>query len=163
MTVGGITVTAPSWFYANRQTVLTDSFGNPTTYSFQDQGGHWFTTASGGPGCVSCAVRGNNTNVGDGNGNVLTSTDDLSNTTTYTYDSANDMLTASKPLNVSTTATTSYTYNSFGEVLTMTDPSGNTTTNTYDPNGNLLTVTPPQPNSNTAASLTQFAYDPINS
>ena len=68
-----------------------------------------------------------------------------------------DMLTASKPLNVSTLATTSYTYNSFGEVLTMTDPSGNTTTNTYDPNGNLLTVTPPQPNSNTAASLTQFA------
>lgn len=57
-----------------------------------------------------------------------------------------------------TTATTSYTYNSFGEVLTMTDPLGNVTTNTYDPNGNLLTVTSPAPNGNTPASATQFQY-----
>lgn len=53
------------------------------------------------------------------------------------------MTSASKPLNVNTTATTSYTYNSFGEVLTMTDALGNTTTNTYDANGNLLTVSSP--------------------
>jgi RHS repeat-associated protein len=159
VTVGQITATAPSWFYANRQTVLTDSLGNQTAYSFQAQGGHWFTTASAGPGCVTCTVRGNITNVGDSNGNILTTTDDLSNTTTFTYDPANDMTSASKPLNTSTTATTSYTYNSLGEVLTMTDPLGNTTTNTYDANGNMLTVTAPQPDSNTPASVTQFAYD----
>ncbi len=159
VTVGGYTATSPSWFYVNRQTLLTDSLGNQTIYTFQAQGGHWFTQASSGPGCVSCSLRGNITNTGDTNGNVLTSTDDLSNTTTYTYDSNNDMTSASKPLNAGTTQTTSYTYNSFGEVLTMTDPLGNTTTNTYDPNGNLLTVTTPQPNGNTAASLTQFQYD----
>ena len=62
-------------------------------------------------------------------------------------------------MNVSTTATTSYTYNGFGEVLTMTDPLGNVTTNTYDAHGNLLTVTTPRPNSNTSASVTTFAYD----
>ena len=158
LTVGGLTATAPSWFYANRLTVLTDSFGNQTEYSFQVKGGHWLTTSSLGPGCVTCSVRGNITNTGDDNGNLLTTTDDLSNTTTYTYDSANDMTSASRPLNANTTATTSYTYNSFGEVLTMTDPLGNVTTNTYDASGNLLTVTSPQPNSNTAASVTQFQY-----
>jgi YD repeat-containing protein len=158
VTVAALTATAPSWFVINRQTILTDSLGNQTEYSFQDQGGHWFTSSSVGPGCVTCTLRGNITNTGDNNGNVLTTTDDLSNTTTYTYDSANDMTSASKPLNTNTTATTSYTYNTFGEVLTMTDPLGNTTTNTYDANGNLLTVTSPAPNPNTPASVTQFQY-----
>jgi RHS repeat-associated protein len=157
--VGGLAA-APSWFNVNRMAVLTDSFGNQTTYSFQDQGGQWLTMSSQGPGCVTCTVRGNNLYTGDSNGNILTWTDDLSNTTTYTYDSTNDMTSASKPLNANTTQTTSYIYNSFGEVLTMTDPLGNVTTNTYDPNGNLLTVTTPQPNSNTAASVTQFQYAP---
>jgi RHS repeat-associated protein len=65
----------------------------------------------------------------------------------------------SKPLDSTHTATTSYTYNSFGEVLTSTDALGKTTTNTYDPKGNLLTVTSPAPDANTAASVTQFQYD----
>jgi RHS repeat-associated protein len=159
VTVGGLIATAPSWFYANRGTVLTDSLGDQTTYNFQDQGGEWFTTASLGPGCVTCNVRGNIIRTGDANGNILTSTDALNNTTTYTYDSANDMTSASKPLNSNTTATSSYTYNSFGEVLTSTDALGNTTTNTYDAHGNLLTVTSPAPNGNTAASVTQFQYN----
>ena len=156
--VGGLTVTAPSWFIVNQVTQLTDSFGNQTDYSFSIQGGNWVTTASQGPGCSTCSVRGNTTNVLDHYGNLLTHTDDLNNTTTYTYDSSNDMTSASKPLNTSTTQTTSYTYNSFGEVLTMTDPLGNVTTNTYDAHGNLLTVTTPQPSGNTAASVTQFQY-----
>ena len=159
VTVGSVTATSPSWFYVNRETVLTDSLGNQTAYTFQSQGGHWFTQSSVGPGCATCSMRGNIVNTGDTNGNVLTFTDDLSNTTTYTYDSSNDMTSVSKPLNANTTQTTSYTYNSFGEVLTMTDPLGNTTTNTYDAHGNLLTVTSPQPNGNTAASVTQFEYD----
>jgi RHS repeat-associated protein len=103
-------------------------------------------------------MRGNILNLGDSNGNIISTTDDLNNTTTFTYDGSNDMTSASKPLNSNTTATTSYTYNNFGEVLTLTDPLGNVTTNTYDPNGNLLTVTSPAPNSNTPASVTQFQY-----
>jgi RHS repeat-associated protein len=159
MQVGGIAAPGPSWFYVNSVTQLTDSLGNQSQYDMTMQGGLWFLSASQGPGCSTCSVRGNITNVPDAFGNVLTSTDALNNTTTFTYDSNNDMTSASKPLNVNTTATTSYTYNSFGEVLTMTDALGNTTTNTYDANGNLLTVTSPAPNSNTAASVTQFQYD----
>jgi len=52
-------------------------------------------------------------------------TDDLGNTTTYTYDSNNNMTSAAKSLNSTTTATTSYTYNSLGEVLTSTDALSN--------------------------------------
>jgi YD repeat-containing protein len=89
----------------------------------------------------------------------LTHTDANGHTTTYTYDSANNMLSQTAHLDDGTPVTTSYTYNSFGEVLTMTDPLGHVTTNTYDTKGNLLTVTSPVPNGQTPASVTQFAYD----
>jgi len=156
--VGGLTGYAPTWFTVSGFTQLTDSLGNQTTYSFSMQGGQWLASASQGPGCVTCSMRGNILNVGDSNGNILSTTDDLGNTTTYTYDGNNDLTSSSKPLNANTTQTTSYTYNSFDEVLTMTDPLGNVTTNTYDAHGNLLSVTTPVPNGNTNPSVTQFQY-----
>ena len=56
---------------------------------------------------------------------------------TNTYDSLNDLLTQTVPVDSTHTATTTYTYNTFGEVLTVTDPLGHVTTNTYDSHGNL--------------------------
>jgi RHS repeat-associated protein len=149
---------APSPFIVNAVAQITDSLGNQSQYNMNAQGGVWFAMSSQGSGCVSCTMRGNLTSVPDSKGNTLTSTDDLGNITTYTHDTNNNVASISKPLNSTTTATTSYTYNSFGEVLTMTDPLGNVTTNSYDTHGNLLTVTSPRPNGNTAASVTQFQY-----
>ncbi len=159
LSVGGLSATSPSWFQVNTVAQLTDSLGNNTQYATTIQGGSWFSSSSNGPGCSSCTMRGNITNVPDANGNVLSSTDDLGRVTTFTYDSNNNMTSKSVQLDANTTATTSYAYNSFGEVLTMTDALGNTTTNAYDANGNLLSVTSPAPNGNTAASVTQFQYD----
>ena len=156
--VGGLNAFAPTIFTVNAVSQTTDSLGNASQYNISGQGGVWFTTSSQGTGCSSCSMRGNITQTPDAYGNVLSSTDDLGNTTTYTYDPNNNLASVSKPLNSTTTATTSYTYNSFGEVLTMTDPLGNVTTNTYDSHGNLLTVTAPKPNGNTSASVTQFQY-----
>jgi RHS repeat-associated protein len=156
--VGSLNALAPSPFNVNTVTQLTDSFGDQSQYTLSQVAGSWFPSASQGPGCDSCQMRGNITNTPDAFGNILTSTDDLGNTTSYTYDANNDLASISKPLSFTTAATTSYTYNSFGEVLTATDPLGNVTTNTYDAHGNLLSVTAPAPAPNTAASVTQFQY-----
>ncbi len=154
---GGLTGEGP-WFYINAIVQLTDSLGNQSSYTSAMNGGGWTLSNSQGPGCSTCTVRGNRQDVSDANGNTLSTTDDLGNTATYTYDGSNNMASASKPLN-GTSATTSYTYNSFGEVLTMTDALGNTTTNAYDTNGNLLSVTSPHPTGGTATSVTQFQYN----
>ncbi len=148
-------------FVLSTSVQVTDSLGNNSSYTSAMLGGAWQNIAATGSGCSSCTVRGNVQDSYDGSGNVLTHTDELGHVTTYTYDAANNVISASTQLNTTTTVTTSYTYNSFGEVLTMTDPLGNVTTNTYDANGNLLSVTSPAPNGNTAASVTQFAYNSL--
>jgi RHS repeat-associated protein len=161
VTVGGVTAIAPQWWHSNMVVHITDSLGNQTQYNATAEAGDYYFTASQGPGCVTCSIRGNITNIPDANGNTLSTYDDLNNVTNYTYDAYNNLVSVSKPLNSTTTATTSYTYNNFGEVLTATDPLGNTTTNTYDAHGNLLTVTSPAPNGNTAGSVTQFQYNSL--
>jgi RHS repeat-associated protein len=137
---------------------LTNSLGTVSSYTSQFFGGTRQATDSSGPGCSSCTVRGTKHNVVDANGNISSATDEMGNTTTYTYDSAGNTTSVTTLLN-GQPVTTSYTYNSFGEVLTVTDALGNTTTNAYDSKGNLLTVTSPAPDGNTAASVTTFGYD----
>jgi RHS repeat-associated protein len=139
---------------------LTDSLGHQSTYASEMVGGKWYVNNSQGSGCSSCTVRGNIQTNYDSFGNVILKTDELGHTTSYSYDSNQNLLSASQQAN-SGYATTSYTYNSFGEPLTVTDPLGNVTTNTYDTHGNLLTVTTPAPNGSTAASVTQFTYNSL--
>jgi len=160
VSVGSITAYGP-WFTLSTTVNLTDSLGNPTTYVSQKIGGKWVPTTSQGSGCSSCTLRGTIQQTYDSRGNVLTKTSELGATTTYTYDSNNNVTSVSVPIAPDTQAVTTYTYNSFGEILTTTDPMGNVTTNTYDAKGNLLTVTSPAPNGSTAASVTQFAYNSL--
>ncbi len=159
VTVAGNTATGPT-FQVTMSLTLTDSLGHQTTYLSQMIGGKWYVNNSSGSGCSSCTLRGNITKQYDGFGNVILNTDELSHTTSYTYDTNQNMTSISAQAN-SGAATTTYTYNNFAEPLTVTDPLGNVTTNTYDPNGNLLTVTTPKPSSSIAASVTQFAYNSL--
>ena len=138
---------------------LTDSAGNQSTYTSVVAGGTSYVSDVAGLGCSSCTMRGETHRTFDSNGNILSSTDALGHTTSYTYDSAGNMTSVSVPIDANTTATTTYSYNNFSEVLTTTDPLGNTTTNSYDANGNLLSVTSPAPDGNTPPSVSQFAYD----
>jgi len=158
--VAGVPVYGPN-FTVNTTPQLKDSMANTTNYTSAMIGGVWRLTSSQGSGCSSCTERGQISYTYDGNGNVLTRTDELGHTTSYTYDGNGNVLTVTVPINANTTATTTYTYNNFGEVLTMTDPLGNVTTNTFDANGNLLSVTTPAPNGTTAASVAQFAYNAL--
>jgi RHS repeat-associated protein len=156
--VAGVTVQGPE-FTLNATAQLTDSLGNPSSFTSAIIGGKWAFIEGQGSGCSSCTVRGFIHYEYDDQGNVISRTDELGHTATYSYDSANNVASASVQLEGGITVTTSYTYNSFGEVLTMTDPLDHATTNTYDTHGNLLSVTTPAPDANTAASVTQFGYD----
>jgi len=72
-------------------------------------------------------------------------TDPNDRTTTSTYDTNGNLLTSSDALG----NTTTYTYNTFNEPLTVTDPMGITTTHTYDANGNQLTKSVSAPGNET--------------
>jgi RHS repeat-associated protein len=158
--VANITASGPT-FEVTSTTQITDSLGNPSSYTSTIVGGAYYVTAAQGSGCSSCTIRGVNQYQYDALGNVLSSTDALGRITSYTYDSSNDVTSVTQPAVSGGTPTTSYTYNSFGEVLTMTDPLGDVTTNTYDANGNLTSVTSPAPGGGASASVTQFAYNSL--
>ena len=158
VTVAGINSTSQDFTITNSVQV-TDSLGHTSFYQMAMHGGAWHFLASSGGGCSSCTIVGNLNRDLDSVGQAQSSTDELSHTTSYIYDTAGNVTSESTHLDDGTLVQTSYTYNSFGEPLTVTDPLGNTTTNTYDSNGNLLSVTPPRPDALTAPSVTQFAYD----
>ncbi len=144
VTVAGLSAQSSN-FIPTTKSEVTDSLGNVSDYEAAVAGGVSSVSASDGSGCSSCSVRGVNSYVYDAFGNATSITDPLGNTTTYTYDSSNNLLSESKVLDSTHTATTSYTYNTFGEVLTVTDALGNVTKNTYDSYGNLASVTTPVP------------------
>lgn len=160
ISVAGNSASGPV-FTVNTTVTLTDSLNHTSTYTSAIVGGGWLLTDSQGSGCSSCNVRGNTHNGLDAVGNVLSSTDANGSVATNTYDSTNDLLSQTKPVDSTHNATNSYTYNSFGEVLTATDPLGNLTTNAYDSHGNLISVTTPKPDTNAAASVTQFGYNSL--
>jgi RHS repeat-associated protein len=138
---------------------LTDSKNNITAYTSVVLGGQWRPLQIQGSGCSGCTGRGNISFTYDAQGNVLSRTNELGYTSSYTYDSNNNVLTIAAPPSGGASATTTYTYNLIGEPLTVTDPLGYVTTNTYNSKGNLLAVTTPAPGGSTAASQTQFAYN----
>ncbi len=158
--VASATVDGPS-FEVSATTTLTDSLGNNTSFTTVMVGGKWYVSNATGSGCSTCTLRGNIANTFDGHGNILSTTDELGYTASYSYDSNNNVTSVTQPSVSGGTPTTSYTYNSFGEVLTSTDPLGNVTTNTYDSHGNLTSVTTPAPGGGAAASVTQFAYNSL--
>ena len=72
----------------------------------------------------------------DAIGNITKYKDGNGHETTYTYNSAGDLLTRTDAAGTDT-----YTYNSFGQVLTRTDQMSGVTTLNYDTDGNLLDIT----------------------
>ena len=160
VTVAGNTALTPTFMLTSGATV-TDSLGNVTHYSAELMGGQWLFTASDGSGCSTCTSRGVIQNTFDSNGNRLSTTDALGHATAYGYDTSNNLLSQTAPVNSTTNAVTSYTYNGFGEVVTATDPLGNVTTNAYDSHGNLTSVTTPAPGGGASASVTTFTYNSI--
>ena len=153
-------------------TLVVDPLQNQTTYRFNSVGfmtdgtdasgqtrsfvrapGTNVTQAIQGSGeCSICgsAAAGDQSFTYDANGNVLTQTDALGNTTTYTYEPVyNKVTSTTDPLGDVTT----FTYDSFGNMLTRKDPNGNVTSYTYNSFGQVTQITDP-----TNQKMT-FAYD----
>ena len=168
------------------QATYQDPMGNPTTYRFNPQGyvisatdatgqTRTINRASGtnlilsmtGPGtCPVCgdSKAGDVSFTYDASGNLLTRTDALGNTTTFTWDSAFNKLTSATDAlgNV-----TKLGYDSRGNLIGITDPNGNKTTITRDANGLITSVQDAAGNTMTLANDPLFgdiiaATNPLN-
>jgi RHS repeat-associated protein len=123
--------------YNTLQSTVTDAIGNITTYRWTSLLGITRRIVEIEGACVSCGGGAQNEQWSyDNSGRVLTHTDALGNTRTYTYWPTGDLKTATDPLN----NTTSYTYDSQGRLLTVTRPDSGVTTYTYEAAGP-LTIT----------------------
>ncbi|MEW4454562.1 RHS repeat-associated core domain-containing protein [Bremerella sp. JC817] len=138
---------------------VTAADGVVTEYVYDANGRRTSTTYA-----VGTANEASTSTTYDSDGNVLTQTDELGNTTTYTYDDLGRQLTITSadpdgagPL--SATVTT-YTYNSLGKKATESI-NGRTTTYAYDAYGRLSSVTEEDPDDTgpLSAPVTSYTYD----
>lgn len=137
------------------KTSKTDPEGNTEYWSYNDD--HLVTEYTNTAGVIT-------RNEYDANGNVTQKKEaagtDNERIWTYTYDEQGNMLTATNPVNATTTweydtqgnkvreigpmgEETTWTYDVFGNMLTMTNPLSYTWIYTYDERGNRLTETDP--------------------
>jgi RHS repeat-associated protein len=87
---------------------------------------------------------------------TVTAAPQTSYQTTYSYDSAGELVSTVAPANsTSQTPTTTNTYNAAGNMLTSTDPDGVTTTMTYGTNGQIIGIT----YSGGTAHAVSYGYD----
>ncbi len=143
-----------------RITQITDTKGNQYVYSYDANGN--LATVTYPPPVANAAspqtsytyytslahlyqsgtdARGNPlpTAVYDTNGRLISATDALNQTTSYSYDLVNNITTTTFP----DTGVQTVQYDSYGMVLSTTDPLQHTTINTYDSSHNLASTTDP--------------------
>jgi RHS repeat-associated protein len=147
------------WTYNSMNEVLThqDSRGNTTTYNYDANGN---LTSIVKPGSLTTTF-----NLHPGNAELVDSTVDARNqTTSYAYNSLNQLTSATDPDGNKTT----YGYDAAGRRTTVTTPRGNvtgnnpadfTTTTVYDAAGNKLSVTTPPSALGGAGNQTTYVYD----
>jgi len=127
-------------------TTVTDPVGNPTIYHFSPQGFLIDRTDALGEKTIYQLDPGTN--------QVLSVTDPLNRTTTYTYDSAGNVTSTTRLAGTPNAVTSSFTYHpTFSKLTSITDPLGHTTKMEYDNAGNETSIT------DALGQKTVFAYD----
>ena len=127
-------------------TVVTDPLGNRTQYHFNPQGFPIDITDALGEKAIFTLDPGTN--------KVLSTTDPLNRTTTYTYDTSGNMTSATLLAGTPDSVTSFYTYDpTFNRITSTTDPLGHVTSFTYDSSGNVIRITDP------LKHQLRFAYD----
>jgi len=131
----------------------TDALGR-TQILDRDPGTNQVMEIRGVAACYGCVAtgRGDVTFTRDDEGNILTSTDALGNTTQYTYDPiSSKVATIKDPLG----NTSTFDYNAHSNLTHVADPSGATTTFEYGSDGLLRFVT------DALGGLREFHYDGV--
>jgi RHS repeat-associated protein len=154
-------------------TVVTDALGNQTSYRFDSnqnllnvtdatgqmrvfthslQQNNLVTSVTGGGRCPVCGHpdRGDVTLTYDSDGNILTRTDSLGDTTAITYDPAFNHITS---VTDQLGNVYKYAYDASGNMHSVRDPNGNISTFVHNPFGLLTQITDP------LRGNTSFAYD----
>src|SRR5438067_492603 len=131
--------------------------GSTLTITNRAQRHYLAAVGGGGQTCNTCDFSTGNYFGISPSGYKTFSKDAGGGISTYSYDSQGNLASKSLSKGSRAAAptgidTSTYTYNSLGEVLTATDPlasqpgdPNHTTVNTYDSHGNLLSVTTPSP------------------
>jgi RHS repeat-associated protein len=155
-------------------TTVTDPLGNQTVYRFniqgyltdvtdalgqmksftRDPGTNQVLHVTGSAQCPVCGPsrQGPMSYTYDSSGNLLTATDALGNTITYTYDPTFNQVTSIRdPLG----HTQAFAYDSASNLISVTDENGHVTSFTYNSNGQPLTGT------DAVAAQTTVAYDTV--
>ena len=128
---GGTTATTTyAYDRPNRKTTVTDANGNPAVHEFDDKGRQIKATD---------ALGHQQSRTWTANSDVNTTTDSLSNSTTYSYDPLNNLIGTQLPTGAKNVV--GYTSPAHPHLPTqVTDASGNQATREYDTKGNLTKV-----------------------
>ncbi|MFN2497739.1 MAG: DUF6765 family protein [Pyrinomonadaceae bacterium] len=134
-------------YVSDTETYVTDALSRVTKYTFDTNKGRNVVTQV--EGLCNCGTGSQSkTWTYDDQLNLISKTNALNQTTSYTYDASGNRLTETDA-----TGTVTYTYNEFADVLTRTDQLNGVTTNTYDTQGNRLTT------KDALNNTTTFTYD----
>jgi RHS repeat-associated protein len=160
---------------AGEQTSTTDAAGVTTQYGFDLAGrtvlvsdalsrNHWTKYDLAGRPVSTSDWKGDSTHLRDTSasydpaGNLVSATDALNHTTTFSYNAANQITQQTQPVSDSKSVTTSYGYDLAGRPSRLTDGRGNSTVTTYNSLGLAESVTEPATATGPAATWTA-AYD----
>jgi RHS repeat-associated protein len=135
-----------------------DTNGNVTQTTVKDPRGYIRQVTFNSSGFMTSDIRAlgmpeqqtTTYNRQQGTGLLLSATDTLNRTTTYTYDEMGDVTSITQLAGTSNAATTTLAYTpEYFQISAVTDPLGNTNAFTYDGVGNLLSATDPLGNAST--------------
>ena len=121
----------------NNQATVTDPRGNVRIVNFNSDGFESSETRAYGKPEQQTATF----NRQPLSGLLLSTTDALNRTATYTYDLMGNATSVTALAGTPNATMTSMSYNSLGEPATVTDALGRTTTLSYDNNGNMVNLT----------------------
>ena len=136
-----------SYFPDGRVQSITDAMGKTTSYAYDLVNNTTTTTHPDNGGTTVQRY--------DAGGNLLSETDPLGHTKSYTYDANRNKLTETNALG----QVTRFTYDGRGNITSITDALNRTTTATYNSVGQPLTETDPLGNTRTV--IYDAAFNPI--